>query len=489
MKPDGGSSGNEAGRESLDPAARIAELERALTRMEKVNRVLMDRAEEHSAAQGNAFEVFQAAILLEQRVAERTAELDSARASLERSNLELKAALERADHANRAKSRFLANVSHELRTPLNGILGMTQTLLAGDGVAEVDRSEAIELIHDSARTLLELMSDLLDLARVEADRIELVSEVVDPCRIGRQVANLFRGELEGRGVALQVECSAAAPAVLLGDSLRLRQIFTNLIGNAAKFTEAGRVRVAIALDAPEGSRVKLTCRVSDTGIGIPTGALPRLFDPFYQVDDTDSRKHQGTGLGLPIAKRLAELMGGGIQVESELGVGSTFTFEAQLAVREKDRADADRSAEPLAALPAERVAQGVKPALNKYEARVLVVDDIPTNRRVARVLLQRLGLEVVEAESGEAALECFRSKAFDLVLMDCQMPGMDGFETTAALRDLGFDGPIAALTAGAMEGDRERCLAGGMDDYLSKPVLMPALEALLQRTLSGRTAG
>ncbi len=391
---------------------------------------------------------------------------------------ELAAALRGTEAANQAKSQFLAAMSHEIRTPMNGILGAAQLLMSRD-LAEAERDDYLRVIVNSGHTLMTLLNDILDLSKIEAGRIELENLVFAPTQLMNEVALLFAEEAQGKGVALRTRWEGPAEACYAADPVRLRQMLSNLVGNAVKFTAQGEVELVGRVAAAEGDAVELAFSVRDSGIGIPADKLAMLFRPFTQVDVSTTRKFGGTGLGLSIVRNLAQLMGGDVRVESEPGQGSCFTvtISAQAVSVRQERRKASRppvavSATVLAA-PAERL--------------VLVVDDNQTNRRVAEAMLKKLGYRVETAQDGaEALARVTAGPVCDLVLMDCQMPVMDGFEATRRIRQWeGETGrqplPIVALTAGAFAEDRVRCQEAGMDAFMAKPVNMGELDAMLRK--------
>ncbi len=385
-------------------------------------------------------------------------------------NVRLRLAKEQAEAGNVAKAQFLANMSHEIRTPMNGVLGALDLL--GRSELTPEQRKLLGTATSSSEGLLTVLNEVLDFSKIEAGRLELVDEPLALHPVLGSVVDLLSPMAQRKGLALTTEFDPSLPARVKGDAGRIRQVLLNLIGNAIKFTDRGRVAVR-ARRVPGGgeARAALVVEVEDTGIGIAPEALPRLFTPFFQADQTDRRRFGGTGLGLVISKRLTEAMGGTLEVQSAAGRGSTFRVTLPL-----EALAAAPAAGPAAAAAAP-VSDSAQPSL---AGKVLLVEDNAVNRMLAVAMLNKLGIEVTESENGETALQHLERSRFDLVLMDCQMPVMDGFEATREIRmrengALAARTPIIAVTANAMSGDAERCLQAGMDAYLAKPYTMESL--------------
>ncbi|HTO52838.1 MAG TPA: ATP-binding protein [Myxococcota bacterium] len=401
--------------------------------------------------------------------------------SLEEANSALREAMLHAEQTTRIKTEFLANVSHEIRTPMTAILGFTEVLLeeAQRSAGPAATIDALRTIQRNGDYLLALLNDILDLSKIESGRLEVERVTFSPVAVVREVERLMRVRAEAKAIGFEVEFDGVVPEYVEGDPTRVRQILINLVGNAIKFTEIGTVRLRVQLrDEPGPPRLRF--EVIDTGIGITAAERTKLFRPFGQADSSTTRRYGGTGLGLTISKRLTDLLDGTIEVESEPGRGTIFRVD--LPAGNLDGVARVAATEPAVAESGE---QEDDPRLS---GTVLLVEDGPDNRRLIDLLLTRAGVSVVMAENGQQAIERVHEarvsgRSFQLVLMDMQMPVMDGYTATKILRRQGFAAPIVALTAHAMDTERARCISAGCDDFATKPIDRARFYALLRRHL------
>jgi CheY-like chemotaxis protein len=379
---------------------------------------------------------------------------------------------------------------------MNGIVGFLELLNGTD--LNTEQAEYLQYVKSASETLLFLINDILDYSRIEAGKIELEKIPFDLHSLVQDSVKLFIPAAAGKGTELSADISEGVPVYVRSDPFKLKQVLNNIIGNAVKFTENGSVSVKVSAvegnaqnvpnaeikeaagyygDAAENSRTVLSFEVADTGIGMSGEVQRKLFQVFTQADASTTRKYGGTGLGLAISKKIIDLMGGDIRVTSEPGKGSTFIIRTVMENASPDEA------EGISALPAEKATEEAAPARDK-KTRILLVEDIAANRKLATILLQKMGFEVFTAENGKQAVELCDTEKYDLLLMDCQMPEMDGYEASTIIKASGGKNsgtPIIAMTANAFESDREKCLAAGMDDYIAKPVGRQKLEECIKR--------
>ncbi|HGM8390255.1 TPA: ATP-binding protein [Pseudomonas aeruginosa] len=398
--------------------------------------------------------------------------LDRASREQEQAISQLISAREEAEQANRAKSDFLAMMSHELRTPMNGVLGMLQLLETTEQTRE--QAEYTALATESTEHLLKVINDILDFSRIERGALELECIPFNLLELVQGSALVFQHSAQQRGLALELQIQAGLENIeVCGDPTRIRQILVNLLGNALKFTEEGAIHLSLEWQALDHDVLWLTCAVHDSGIGISPERLEHMFDAFQQADSSISRRYGGTGLGLAIARTLAERMGGTLQAESKEGSGSTFTLEIPLPFQQSPahRQQAAGDAAPVAA-----------------GQEILLVEDNPVNQTVIEAMLRSLGYRVTLVADGIQAVRSAERQRYDAILMDCRLPVLDGYSATREIRaqENGRQVPIIALTANALQGDRENCPQAGMNDYLAKPFKRAELQRILQRWIGSQ---
>ncbi|MCA9139595.1 MAG: response regulator [Planctomycetales bacterium] len=405
---------------------------------------------------------------------------------LEETKRDLTIAKREADDANQAKSEFLARMSHEIRTPMNAILGYTDVLRRGFDTSISDRQEYLDTIHGSGEHLLALINDILDLSKVESGQMELELGPCSPLKIIKEVVTLLKSKADEKGIYLKFRGEGLLPKSIQGDSVRLRQAIVNLAGNAIKFTDSGGVDIVARIDQEASDRradknLILAVDVIDTGIGISGDAQAKVFEPFAQADTSITRRFGGTGLGLAISKQLAEAMGGDISLVSTPGQGTTFTIRIAIG-----SADELEMVDPQDYLNTQVESTNTRHKVRQLpHCKILVADDGSPNRKLLQLVLGQAGVDVVAVENGKQAVDAASEQDFDIILMDMQMPVMDGYTATGVLREVGYTRPIFALTANAMQGDQEKCFAAGCSGFLSKPIKIDLLLETLAEELGG----
>lgn len=382
-------------------------------------------------------------------------------------NAELLKAQGEADAANIAKNEFLARMSHEIRTPINGVLGMADML--GKSNLDSEQAKAVSNLRTSGDTLLSLINELLDVSTLESGNHDLILEDFDLHQLLHQQVLTYQDQAEDKGLTLELSIASQVPVTINGDTRRLQQILNHLIGNAIKFSERGEISLVVDLYQCERAGKCIRYAVSDNGVGIEAEHQATIFDVFQQGDGSITRRFGGSGLGLSIAKSFAELMGGRISVTSTVGIGSTFFVDIPMRLSTNQRVESSS------------FASSTDKDVDRKPARVLVAEDNPINQTVITTMLEGFDCDVTLVENGEEALQAIAETEFDIVFMDCQMPVMDGLSATQTARERGDKLPIVAVTANVMKGDREICLAAGMNDYVSKPLVPERLHTMLSQ--------
>ena len=454
--------------------------EETITDSQGVDRTIITKKTLYTDISGNRFIVGIIRDITERKWAEE--ELQKTNRQLEQSIAKANDLAGLAGKANAAKSEFLANMSHEIRTPLNGVIGMTELLLDTDLNSE--QQEYAQTIQSSGEALLALINDILDFSKIEANKLVMEMRDFDLAGVLKYTTDLLARNAQEKGLQVTCQIAPAVPRLLRGDAGRLRQILANLGGNAAKFTNRGNIEIQVSVEKEEKKNITLRFSVSDTGIGISASRLKALFTPFTQADGSTTRKYGGTGLGLAISKQLAQMMNGKIGAQSVEGVGSTFWFTAWF-----EKVPDNQAEEEVLDSKVQKAPEACGAPSLPDKVRILLVEDNPVNQKVALAMLKKLGFRTDVVANGLEAVKALQTVPYDLVLMDCQMPEMDGFEATRAIRQKESAAsnpciPIIAMTASAMQADRKKCLQAGMNDFIAKPVQSEELAVMLARWLA-----
>ena len=454
----------------------VNELERLrdrIAKLERINEALMDRVERTVDTAGDAYALFEANITMKHVIRERTQELARANETLQievgerrRAEEEMRLARDHAEAANNAKSQFLANMSHEIRTPITAIIGFAQ-IIRPHVETNQEALDAADTISRNGDHLIAVINDILDLSKLEAEEFEIETRDTETTKIFKDTLGLLGTKADENNTRIELRIADDIPRHITTDPVRFRQILINVVGNAIKFTRDGTVKIDVNHNAGQ-----MTIVVEDTGIGMSEQTRAAIFNPFFQADSSMSRRFGGTGLGLSIALRFANLLGGSIDCDSALGVGTAFTITLPI----------EESHEPVTPEAHPRTLHRAQ----LDERRVLLVEDGPDNQRLIEHLLRRCGCQCHLAQHGAEAIDAVDNapRQFDAILMDMQMPVMDGYAATKSMRRRGVTIPIIALTAHAMSGDRQRCLDAGCDDYLTKPIDSDQLRAVLAKHIA-----